>query len=105
MKKFNLIIFFLENVMTSMITTINETQMIETLAKEVYSHLPENDAIQLIKEDLKQITYFKRGNKLYKVVQEHDNIFIINVDNQAAQKVPDSSIYIFKNDKNSHEYS
>ncbi|MDR3647228.1 MAG: hypothetical protein P4L22_06830 [Candidatus Babeliales bacterium] len=105
MKQFNLIIFFLENLMSSKTTTINEMEMIETLAKEVYAHLPESEAIEHIKCDLKEIKYFKRDQKLYKVVQEHENIFIINVSSDLAHTIPDSSIYVFKNNKNSQKHS
>jgi reverse gyrase len=105
MKQFDLIIFFLENAMSSMTSTINETEMIEALAKEAYSHMSINDAIEMVKQELKEINYFKRNQKVYKVVKEHENIFIVNVDDGLAQKIPDSSIYIFKNKNNSQKCS
>lgn len=97
MKKFNLMIFFLENVMTSMKSTIDETEMINSLANEAYPHLSHNEAVDLVKLELRQIKYFKKDEKLYKVIQENDNLFILNIEEQLAQNIPDDKVHIFNN--------
>jgi len=98
MKKFNLIIFFLENVMSSMISTVDETEIMNEIAKEIYCDQPHNKAIELLKKKLKEIKFFKKDNKVYKVIQENENIFILNMDDDYAQKIPESAIHIFENE-------